>query len=212
VRTAVVAIALLTACVAAPPRVDDRTSPKGAYETFRGALYRGEWDREYACLSPSLLGRLGIRNRQEWADLRTIVLGPRHAMVRGIARSRFEGETRRSADTADAVLAFPFGITGSVSLRRIPVLRVYLEGRAAPAIYEMLDRLDVRLVRDGLLLPLPGELRDVYAALLSEAPAVRVEAAMEWFLDGFEVAGATPESVGRGAAGDRSGETPENRS
>jgi hypothetical protein len=196
VRSWNLAWALLAAC-ATPPRVDDRSTPTGAYETFRGALARGETEREYACFSPELARRLGIRSRQEWADLRTLALDSRHVVVRGISRSRIEGVKSRGMDTAEAELRFPLGIEGSVSLRRLPVVRVWTDAGESPRVYEILDRLLVRVEAEGLVVPLPPDLLPACEAELRRGRVIRAEALLEWFIDDFHVGGATPESVAR---------------
>ncbi|NJN14309.1 MAG: hypothetical protein HC813_01260, partial [Planctomycetes bacterium] len=43
-------LASFAAC-ALPPRIAERGDPLSAYRTFRGAIARGEIEREWACLS-----------------------------------------------------------------------------------------------------------------------------------------------------------------
>lgn len=197
-RGALVLLLCLAAC-ATPPRVDDLSSPRGTYETFRGALAREEIEREYACLSENLCSRLGIRNRAEWRDLRTLVLRANHVVVKGIRRSSMKGEPVVSGEEAEAELSFPFGVSGRIRFLRRVVLRVYRQGDDHPVVDELLEGVAVVPGADRLALLLPPEVSARVLQTLGEKNTVsRVEVRPEWFLDDFEIAGTAPEDVARG--------------
>lgn len=191
------AVLLLAHC-ALPPRVDDRTTAKGAYETFRGAIARGEHEREFECLSDRLRRRLGVTSRAEWRDARAIALTQGHIAVRAIRRSTVEGQPQVLEDgrvRLDLRLRYLlFSVEGRVWLRPIPVLRVYAEGDEHPEIHRHLGGLEVYAGPDGLTLRVPDEVvRDFEEALASDGRRVaRFEAQVEWFLDDYELGGETP--------------------
>ena len=182
-----------------PPRVDDRSRPDLAYETFRGALARDEWPREYDCLDDRLKEDLGVPNRPKWSEMRTVVLKSSHIVVRGIKSSKVKGFKMESPDRARVDLCFPFGIKGWVWMRRRTVLRMYVEGSDRPFIYEIVARGDPRLdpakgiVSFGFA---PADV-DFWAEVLQEeGKAVRkFEWGDEWFLERYRIGGETPESA-----------------
>ena len=59
---------LLAAC-SVPPRETDRSTPEGCFRTFRGAIARAEYEREYDCLSDHLKTQLGIATKPSLALL-----------------------------------------------------------------------------------------------------------------------------------------------
>ena len=181
-----------------PPRVDDRSRPDRAYETFRGALARDEFPREYECLDDSLARNFG-GNRAKWNDLRTSILTSSHIVVRGIKSSKVKAVRKDGPDKAYLDLSFPFGIKGWVLMRRHTVLRMYVEGSDHALIYEIVPR------RNPSLDPLNGTVSfrfphgdvDLWAEVLQEeGKAVRkFEVTDEWFLEKYEIGGETPEST-----------------
>ncbi|MHC4970799.1 MAG: hypothetical protein ACYTG3_00545 [Planctomycetota bacterium] len=191
------AVVLLAQC-ALPPRVDDRATPKGAYETFRGAMARGEHEREFESLSDRLRRKLGVTSRAEWQDARAVALTQSHIAVRAIRRSTVEGEPQVLEDgrvRLDLRLRyFLFSMEGRVWLRPIPVLRIYAEGEEHPEIHRHLGGLEVVAGPDGLALRVPDDvLLDFEEALAqSRRRITRFEARVEWFLDDYELGGETP--------------------
>ena len=182
-----------------PPRVNDRTTPEQSYRTFRGAIARKEYDREWACLSDRLQERLGLRNRGEWIDARVVVLDDGHLLIKGIIRSDIEGEPETLADGRVLLrLKFPFGHRGRVFLSRANVLRIFVRGDPSPRIYEQLEALELRFTTDSLSLALdPRMVRNwfEFEALGPDDQIERVEAGVEWFLDDFATGDENPESV-----------------
>ena len=184
---------LFGAC-ALPPRVDDQRSPIGAYETFRGALARGEHEREYACLSDPLRGRLGLRSRHDWADARVIFLKQDHLVVKAIANSEPVGEPEIEPDGRARMRlrlkVFVFGKDATLWLRPVPLVRVWVEGDDHPILDRILPEFvlmrDVQSGKLGVHCP-----PDVAAALElgpGEKPD-RFEAGRFWFLDEWEIGG-----------------------
>jgi hypothetical protein len=191
------AVLVLAHC-ALPPRIDDRTTPKGAYETFRGAIARGEHEREFECLSDALRRKLGVTSRTEWQDARAVALTQGHIAIRAIGRSSVEGEPRVLPDgrvRLDLRLRYSlFSMKGRAWLRPVPVLRVYAEGEEHPEIHRHLAGLDVVAAPDGLTLRVRDEvLIDFEEALARPGRRVtRFEARVEWFLDDYELGDETP--------------------
>jgi hypothetical protein len=191
------AILVLAHC-ALPPRVDDRTSPKGAYETFRGAIARGEHEREFESLSDRLRRSLGVSSRTEWQDARAVALTQGHIAIRAIQRSSVEGEPQVLPDgrvRLDLRLRYSLlSMQGRVWLKPVPVLRIYAEGEEHPEIHRHLDRLEVVGGPDGLALQVPADVvRDFEEALaLQHRRIARFEARVEWFLDDYELGDETP--------------------
>ncbi len=196
VKWALWVVPLLASC-ALPPRVEDRSDPVAAYRTFRGALARDEIAREWDCLSDGLRGRLGFASRAEWEEARRIVLGPRHAVIRGIRRSKERGEPHLLPDGRALLdLRFPFGIEGKLVLRRVFLLRVFADGQSEPFLYDFLPRLQLLPGKAGLTIPLPAEWRDDVLSQIGKGRAVdRIEARGEWFLDDFSVGDDSPSTV-----------------
>ena len=187
------------ACSGLPARIDDRSSPEAAYRTFRGALARDEWEREWECLSDPLRRRLGLRDRGDWKDARVLVLTRRHMLVRGVVASEVEGEPETLADGRVVVsLKFPFGYRGDVLLTRLNVLRIFLVGESRPRIYEQLDKLEVVVEAGSLRVALdPGLVRDwtEFGVLRPGDEIERIEAGVEWFLDDFRAGDESPDTV-----------------
>lgn len=191
------AVLLLAQC-ALPPRVDDRTTPKGAYETFRGAIARGEHEREFESLSDRLRRKLGVTSRAEWQDARAVALTQSHVAVRAIRRSTVESEPQVLEDgrvRLDLRLRYLlFSMEGRVWLRPIPVLRIYAEGEQHPEIYRHLEGLEVFAGPEGLSVRVPDDVvRDFEETLARDGRRIaRFEARVEWFLDDYELGGETP--------------------
>jgi len=194
---ALLAVLLLAHC-ALPPRVDDRTTPKGAYETFRGAIARGEHEREFEVLSDRLRRKLGVTSRTEWQDARAVALTQSHVAISAIRRSTVEGEAEALQDGRVRLTLrlryFLFSMEGRVWLRPIPVLRIYAEGEEHPEIHRHLEGMEVLAGPDGLTLRVPDDtVMDFEAALEKEGRRIaRFEARVEWFLDDYELGQETP--------------------
>jgi len=197
VRKALWAGLVLLASCALPPRVEDRSTPTGTYETFRGALARGEHGREWNCLGDGLRRRLGIRSRAEWDDAR-IFLDQGHIFVKGIVRSSAKGEPALEADGRVRLdLKFPLGYRGTLWLSRVYVLRAFEQGAENPFLYEQLDVLRATALPDGVLLEVPPSIMERYVArqLGPARKLARVELAEEWFLDEFRAGDETSETL-----------------
>ena len=124
--------------------MDDRTTPTGAYETFRGAIARAEFNREWDCISDPMRKRLGLRSRGDWKDARAVVLDQRHILVKGICRSSVEGEPEVLADGRVRLeLDFPLGYEGAVWMRPVLMLRAFVAGETEPRIFVALPRLQL---------------------------------------------------------------------
>jgi len=191
-------LACLLACCALPPRVDDRSTPKRAYETFRGAIARAEYAREWDCLSDEMRRALGLRHRGNWEDARAVVLDQSHILINGICRSHVDGEPKTLPDGRVLLcLDFPFGYEGKVVMRRAVVLRVFAEGDTEPRIYQILPGLEVEWGERGLTIPVPEKFLDpeMLEWLRKQGPFRRVEAAAEWFLDSFQAGDETLRTV-----------------
>jgi len=194
---ALLAVSLLAHC-ALPPRVDDRTTPKGAYETFRGAIARGEHEREFESLSDRLRRKLGVASRTEWQDARAVALTQGHVAISAIRRSTVEGEAQVLSDGRVRLTLrlryFLFSMEGRVWLRPIPVLRIYAEGEEHPEIHRHLEGMEVVAGPDGLTLRVPADtVMDFEAALAQGGRRIaRFEARVEWFLDDYELGQETP--------------------
>ena len=200
VRVLWILLASAAAC-RGPPRVLDRSTPESAWATFRWAVHQGDrMGLEYETTTRNLRRRVGVRSRPEWKDLRSVILTGTHPLVRGIGRSRVERTTRLGPTRSALDLAFPLGYEGRVVMRRLVVLRGFIEGKEHPHIKQTLPDLDVEVDEEhgGLLIRIPPDLlAGVRDAMEAEGAPVRVEVAWEWFLDDFSAAGETPESVGK---------------
>ncbi|MHC4959815.1 MAG: hypothetical protein ACYTGN_15740 [Planctomycetota bacterium] len=188
---------VLLPCCSLPPRVDDKSTPIGAYETFRGALARGEHVREWDCLSRGLRKRLGMRSRADWNDARAVALDQSHLLVKGISHSEAEGDPRTLDDgRVELKIDFPFGYEGTVVLRRTILLRAYAEGQAEPFLLEPLPELKVIALHDpaGVLVPLDPRTLEWIAEEL-DRKVVRFEVVKEWQLDDFAAGDETPATV-----------------
>ncbi len=215
VRAVLCAVVLAAAgCCSTPPRITDRSTPKAAYETFRGALARDETERELGSLTDGLQERLGIRSRGDWNDMRAVVLRSSHPLVKGIVCSEVVSERSLAPDTAELEVDMPLGYSGRVRMRRLTLLRVWVrpQGRAEaePWVDVVLPEVTPRVAEDGLVVLVP---RDDLAAVRDQLKDMRpgdeitkIEAVQEWFLDDFEAGGQTPEKIQKEA--DRGKETP----
>jgi hypothetical protein len=168
--------------------VDDRTTPERAYETFRGAIARDEYDRAYGTLSDQLRAKFGLRSRAEFTD--AWIIGGDVA-VKAIRRSKATGPPEA---LKDGRVLLPiraryliFGMDVRVWLRPVPVVRVYLEGQESADFYQHLDRFEL-VERDGVLgVKLDPELQQALEEGVKGGRVRRFEAGIEWFLDDFEV-------------------------
>ncbi len=187
------------ACSGLPARIDDRTTPESAYRTFRGALARDVWEREWDCLSDTLRRRLGLRDRGDWKDARVLVLTRRHTLIKGVVASEVDGAPAPLADGRVVLnVKFPFGYRGDVYLSRLTVLRIFVVGDARPRIYEQLEKLDVEVGPGALRIALDPELvREwiEFGVLRPEDEIERIEAGVEWFLDDFRAGDESPDTV-----------------
>jgi hypothetical protein len=200
VRSALGLACILASC-ALPPRVDDRTTPVGAYETFRGAIARGEYDREWSCLSDGMRKSLGIANRGQWEDARTVVLTKSHILVRGICLSDVAGEPKALPDGRVLLeLDFPLGYEGRVVLRPGVRLRAWVADSPEPVVLEPLDKITLKWRKnDGVLVEVPEDAQRWIEPELAR-PIVRFEVVTEWFLDDFAAGDETPKSVSKALA------------
>ena len=180
-----------------PPRVDDRTRPDRAYETFRGALARDELRREYECLDESLKREFGVRSSGQWSDMRAVVLRPSHIVVRGIKSSKVKGVEflGPNRNRARVDLSFPFGIKGRVWMRRRTVIRIYVYESEQPLIYDYLPGMAVEVKEGKVVFPaLPG-VAGIWAQELRGKTQREVRVGHEWFLEQFEIGGETPKDA-----------------
>ena len=193
-RALALLLLVLPCCRSTPERVDDKTGPERAFETFRGAVARGEYDREWACLSRGLREALGLRSRAEWGDVRVTVLHRRHRFIRGLLRADVVGSQKEPGGRVMLRLDFPFGYKGRVWMAPAAVLRIGTEGDR-DAVLKDLDGLTVVVSPSaaGVAIP-PGAATDIREALAGK----RVEsfvARIEWVLDGFAAGDDTPEKI-----------------
>jgi len=198
VRKGLLLACVLAACCGLPPRVDDRSTPISAFETFRGAVARAEYDREWACLSDPLRERLGLQNSLDWKDARAFVLHQGHLAVKGIRCSDVDGAPAALEDGRVRIeLSLPLGYEARVWMRPILVLRAQAEGEEAPAIYDFLDDLILETGPDSITIRVPGELMREIESELSHPGRrfTRIEVAELWFLDGFETGEEDPDTV-----------------
>lgn len=180
--------------------MDDRSTPEQAYRSFRGAVARGEHEREWGFLSDPLRRALGMRSLGEWKDARAVALRASHRAIRGIVRSDVGAARELPDGRVELDLRFPFGYRGRVKMRRIPVLRVFAGGSPVPFLYEHLPALELDRTDRGLLVEVPGEILDLLEPgdLRPEGGIDRVEAARLWFLDDFAIGDEDPDTVRKG--------------
>lgn len=179
---------LLLAACALPPRVDDQTTPERAYETFRGAIARDEYDRAYGTLSDPLRAKFGLKSRAEFTD--AWIIGGDVA-VKLVRRSKATGPAK---PLKDGRVLLPiraryliFGKDIRLWLRPVPVVRVYLEGQDSADFYQHLDRFEL-VENEGVLgVRLDPELLQELEEGVKGGRVRRFEAGIEWFLDDFEV-------------------------
>ncbi|MHC4940602.1 MAG: hypothetical protein ACYTHK_16805 [Planctomycetota bacterium] len=182
---------LLAAC-SVPPRETDRSTPEGCFRTFRGAIARAEYEREYDCLSDHLKTQLGIASRLDWKDARTVVLTQSHMAVKGLSRARITGPAKPLQDgrvqLPVAVNAVLFSVSGTLTLRQAVVMRAWAPGEEEPVLEWPLPHLRLGKSRQGLgvLVPLDDQ-EMLYPELPDAMELSRFEAARLWYLDGFEL-------------------------
>ena len=198
-RRASLSLTLLLACCAAPPRVEDRTDPVRAYETFRWRMSQGQHEAEFECLSDALRARFGMESRHDWKDARVTALAQGSRFVRAVLRSKVVGDAsmdRGRARLAIRVRVFVFRFTGRVWMRPVPVLRVYFAGEPRP-LYQHLPGLALRLGEDAIGVRIPPEVRGAAVCMAEEAGTRigRLGARVEWFLDDCAMGDETPAKV-----------------
>jgi hypothetical protein len=192
----------LAAC-ALPPRETDRSTPEGTFRTFRGAAARGEFEREWDCLSDPLRRSFGIESRADWKDARAIILTQDHLAIRALKRAKITGDP---IDLPDGRIQLPvavhavfFRIDGTVTLRRSAVLRAWLPGESEPRLDERLDSVRLAVATQGLGLEVPSDLLEWLLegedGLMPGMEFDRFEAAQIWFLDEFSFGDQTSRSV-----------------
>jgi len=199
-RSAVTLVVLLAAC-SLPPRETDRSTPEGTFRTFRGAVARAEYEREWDCISRQLRTSLGIESRVDWKDARAVVLTQDSLAIKGLKRAKITGEAEVLPDgrirLPVAVNAIVFSIKGTVTLRREVVLRAWLEGEEEPEIDFQLDDVTLVYAPDGVGVRAPREILEILESALPPGTSfARFEAAWIWFLDEFDFSGETEKSVG----------------
>jgi hypothetical protein len=186
--------------------VDDRTTPVGSYETFRGALARSEHDRAYELFSDHLRRKLGIRSRAEFKD-GMILIGESNVAVKALKRSKAKAPAEPQPDgrvlLPVRVRYLVFGKDVRLWLRPVPVVRVYAEGVPEPVFYQHMPEFQLVVPEDargggvvGVRLP-PEQIEALEAELLDKG-ARRLECGIEWFLDDFEVGGKAPGAANAG--------------
>ncbi|MEM8883975.1 MAG: hypothetical protein AAGD14_07905 [Planctomycetota bacterium] len=204
--TALLLVASLAAC-ALPPRETDRSTPKGTFRTFKGALARAEYEREWDCLSDGLRAQLGLTSRLDWKNARAVALTQSHIAVKGLKRAKITGPMET---LPDGRVRLPIGVDaifvqlkGTITLRREVVLRAWLPGQEEPELDQRLPDLQLTLARDGLGVVMP---RDLMELLFPESGEMmtrlergtelsRFEAAWIWFLDGFTIGEDDPSRI-----------------
>ena len=199
-RNCVLLLAGTLAACALPPRETDRSTPEGAFRTFRGAIARAEYEREWDCLSERLRDDLGIESRVDWKDARAVVLTQDSMVVKGLSRAKITGPAEMLDDgrvrLPVAVQALFFRIAGTLTLRRTVVLRAWKPGETEPSLDWLLPDLRLTMAADGLGVTLP---REDLEALLPELERgmelARFEAAWLWFLDGFRFGTEDPATI-----------------
>ena len=192
-------VASLAAC-ALPPRETDRSTPEGTFRTFRGAVARAEFEREWDCISDPLRAALGFESRVDWKDARTVVLTQDHLAIKALKRAKITGEAEPLPDgrirLPVAVNAIVFSIKGTITLRRAVVLRAWLEGQEEPEIDYSLEDVTLVYAPDGVGVRVPADkLTILEEALPPGTQFSRIEAAWIWFIDEFDFSGETQKTV-----------------
>jgi len=199
-RVVAILIASLAAC-SLPPRETDRSTPEGTFRTFRGAVARAEYEREWDCISDQLGAALGIESRLDWKDARTVVLTQDHLAIKALKRARITGDAEQLPDgrirLPVAVNAIVFSIKGTVTLRREVVLRAWIEGQEELEVDYRLDEVTLVYAPDGIGVRVPADILEILEPALPPGTEFsRLEAAWIWFLDEFDFSGETEKSVG----------------
>ena len=205
-RLPVAGLVFLAACAGLPPDVDDQTTPTRAYQTFAGSMARNRFRREYECLSPRLQEEFGVRSPADWADARAVALTSRHMLVRGVKRLRVSDERRISRDQAEVDVAYSslfFSIRGTVTLKRMFVLRIEFADRDARPVLDWLPTREVGTLPGWVTAAVPPQNLQWIKEALSESGEVRsLQVREEWFLDGFRIGSETQKTVGETIQGD----------
>ncbi len=180
---------LVVASCSMPPRVDDQSTPERAYETFRGAVARDEYDRAYATLSDQLRRKLGLRSRGDFTDAWVVGGGMAVSAIRRFkATAPVEPlKDGRALLRIRARYLLIFGKDVRLWLRPVPVVRVWAEGSESPVFYQHMGRLEV--VREGDLIGvrLDQALLEELEEGVQRGRIRRFEAGTLWFLDHVEV-------------------------
>ncbi len=179
---------LVAAACSMPPRVDDQSTPDRAYETFRGAIARDEYDRAYGTLSDQLRAKFGLRSRGDFTDAWVVGGGIRvSAIRRSKATAPVEPLKDGRALLRIRVKALVFGWDVRLWFRPVPVVRVWSGGKETPDFYQHLDRLEM-VEREGVLgVRVDPALLETLEEGVQGGGIRRFEAAILWFLDDFEV-------------------------
>jgi len=182
-----VLIALLPAC-RLPPRTEDTSTPDRAFQTFRGALAREEFDRAYEVLSDRLRGQIGVQSRAEFMDWGAVA-GKK--AVSAIRRAKACGPAERLPDgrmlLKVRVSWLFFGRDVRLVFVAIPVVRAYVQGREEAAGYEHLERLDL-VFGDGFVgVRVPPEVEMYLKKGVGGGKVRKFVAEIEWFLDDYEM-------------------------
>lgn len=168
--------------------MEDASSPERAFETFRGALAREQFDRAYALLSDHLRRKIGVRSRAEFMDWGAVA---GRKAVSAIKRAKPKGPAERLGD-GRALLRVRvswlfFGRDVRIWLAPIPVARVFLEGSDSPAFYDHLDDLTI-VEGDGVVgVRLTPDMRERLLEAVRSGRVSRLAYGVEWFLDDFEM-------------------------
>jgi hypothetical protein len=186
-RALSVLLALLPACHL-PPRTDDTSTPELAFQTFRGALAREEFDRAYGVLSDRLRQEIGVHSRAEFMDWGAVA-GER--AVSAIRRAKAEGPAERLPDGRMLlnvrVRWLFFGKDVRLLFVPIPVVRAYVQGREEAAAYEHLEGLDL-VYGDGFVgVRVPPETGEYVKQGVKGGKVREFKAGIEWFLDEYDL-------------------------
>jgi hypothetical protein len=186
-RTLGLLFALVPACCL-PPRADDRSEPERAFETFRGAIARKEFDRAYGLLSDGLRKKIGVRSRADFMDWgavagRRAVSAIRRAKPKGPVEPLPDGRARLRV----RVSWFVFGRDVELLFTRVAVVRAYVRGSESPVFYDHLEGLEV--VREGEVagVPLAAEAWERMKEGVQGGRLCAFEVREEWFLDDYDM-------------------------
>ncbi|HEX5138736.1 MAG TPA: hypothetical protein VFY93_17320 [Planctomycetota bacterium] len=182
-----VLLAVLPACCL-PPRTEDASTPELAFQTFRGALARKEFDRAYEVLSDRLRGQIGVHSRAEFMDWGAVA---GQKAVGAIRRAKACGPAERLPDgrmlLKVRVRWLFFGKDVRLLFAPVPVVRVYFQGSEGAAVYEHLDGLEL-VLEDGIIgVRLPPDVEKYVKEGVGGGRPRELRAGIEWFLDDYEM-------------------------